>query len=130
MSRIYSSLDAAAEIGTTPRMLRRFLRGNDSWKNATYSGRYSFTESEMKSLKLQFEKWSGSKSKPRATQGVENELTHLDEDQGITVEQMHEMATNVQLRKEVKAKRAERYRKLEARISELRLRDNHVSQDA
>jgi len=132
MSRIYSSLEAAAEIGTTPRLLRRFIRQNDSWKNATYAGRYSFTEAELKSLTIQFNKWAGSKSRsasPR-TEGVEQELTHLDQDKGITVEEMHEMATNAKLRNEVRARRAERFRRLEERITELRLRDAHVSQDA
>jgi len=132
MSRNYTSLEAAAEIGTTARLLRRFIRQNDSWKNATYAGRYSFSEAELKSLKIQFEKWAGSKSRstPRPTQGVEEELLYLDQDKGITVEEMHELKTNPQKRREVRARRMARYGRLEQRIAELRLRDNHVSQDA
>lgn len=125
MSKIYSSQDAAEFIGTTPRLLRRFIRQNDSWKNATYAGRYSFTESEMNSLKLQFEKWQGTRSprKSSPTKGVESdELLHLDEDQGITVEQMHAAAKNPSLRRQIHANRIARQRKLEARIAELRLR--------
>lgn len=121
----YSSLDAAAELGTTPRLLRRFIRQNDSWKNATHAGRYSFTESEMKSLKVQFDKWQGTRSSRRPTSKVEaEELFHLDEDKGITVEQMHMMKRDPRLRSEVLARRQERFRKLNARISEVGIRNN------
>jgi protein gp37 len=116
----YSSMDAAAELGTTPRLLRRFIRQNDSWKNATHAGRYSFTESEMKSLKVQFDKWQGTRSSRRPTSKVEaEELFHLDEDKGIRPEQMSLMKTNPQFRNQVLANRAERYRKLNKRIAEV-----------
>lgn len=131
MSRSYTSLEAAAEIGTSPRLLRRFIRQNESWKNATYAGRYSFTESEFQSLKKGFNQWASTKSRsPRVTQEVPEELLHLDEDPGITVEQMHEAAKDPYKRKEILARRAERFRKLEARIRETGIRNNHVSQDA
>jgi hypothetical protein len=132
MSRIYSSLEAAAEIGTTPRLLRRFIRQNDSWKNATYAGRYSFTESELKSLTKQFNQWASTKSRstPRINEEAEQELTYLDEDKGITVEQMHLAAKNPHYRRQVLANRIERQRKLEARIAETRIRNNFTPQDA
>lgn len=131
MSKLYSSQDAAEFIGTSPRLLRRFIRQNDSWKNATYAGRYSFSESEVNSLKLQFEKWQGTRSPRKTTtrQGVEStELTHLDEDQGITVEMMHEAKRNPSLRRQIQENRIARQRKLEARISELRLRQNPATE--
>lgn len=130
MSRTYTSLEAAAEIGTTPRLLRRFIRQNDSWKNATYSGRYLFTEADLRALTKQFNDWSGSKSKSRPRIENVEELVHLDEDKGITVEQMHLAAKDPYLRKDILARRAERYRKLEARIRETGIRNNYVSQDA
>lgn len=123
MSKIYSSLEAAEFIGTSARLLRRFIRQNDSWKNATYAGRYSFTEAEVNSLKLQFDKWQGGRTtrKPSAS-GVESaELTHLDEDQGITVEQMHLARRNPELRKMIHANRIARQRKLNERIREVGL---------
>ena len=126
MSKIYSSQDAAEFIGTTPRLLRRFIRQNDSWKNATYAGRYSFTEPEVNSLKLQFEKWQGGRAtrKP-STQGVESaELTYLDEDQGISVEQMHAAKRNPELRKMIQQNRLARLKKLNARIAEVGLNGN------
>lgn len=123
MSKIYSSLEAAEFIGTSPRLLRRFIRQNDSWKNATYAGRYSFTEPEVNSLKLQFDKWQGGRStrKPSASGVESSELTHLDEDQGITVEQMHAARRNPALRKMIQENRIARQRKLNARIAEVGL---------
>lgn len=132
MSKIYSSLEAAEFIGTSPRLLRRFIRQNDSWKNATYAGRYSFTESEVNSLKLQFDKWQGGRStrKP-STQGVEsNELTYLDEDQGISVEQMHQARRNPQLRKMISENRMNRQRKLNERIREVGLNKLNLNDKA
>lgn len=116
----YSSMDAAAELGTTPRLLRRFIRQNDSWKNATHAGRYSFTQSEMNSLKIQFDKWQGTRSSRRPTSKVEaEELFHLDEDKGISVDEMLRMSRDGKLRREVHARRQERFRKLNARIAEV-----------
>lgn len=123
---IYSSMDAAAELGTTARLLRRFIRQNDSWKNATHAGRYSFTESEMKSLKIQFHNWQGTRSSRKTVSKVEaEELFHLDEDKGISVEDMHRMRTDPAFRRQVKARRIERQRKLEARIAEVGIRNTH-----
>lgn len=123
---LYTSMDAAEEIGTTPRLLRRFIRQNDSWNNATHAGRYSFTEAEMKSLKIQFEKWQGSRSSRRSVSKVEaEELFHLDEDKGISVEDMHRMKTDPAFRRMVIRRRNERLRKLEARINEVGIRNTH-----
>lgn len=125
----YSSMDAAAELGTTPRLLRRFIRQNDSWKNATHAGRYSFTESEMKSLKVQFEKWQGTRSSRRPTSKVEaEELFHLDEDKGISVDEMLRMPRDAKLRREVQARRQERFRKLNARIAEVGINNSPAAE--
>lgn len=121
---IYSSLDAAEELGTTARLLRRFIRQNDSWKNATHAGRYSFSEAEMKSLKVQFDKWQGTRSSRRPTSKVEaEELFHLDEDKGIHPGDMHLMKTDHKFRREVLNRRQERFRKLNARIAEVGIRN-------
>lgn len=131
MPNIYSSMDAAAELGTTPRLLRRFIRQNDSWKNATHAGRYSFTESEMKSLKIQFNSWQGTRSSRKPTSKVEaEELFHLDEDKGITVDDMHRMKTDPRFRQEVIERRKNRFRKLEARINEVGIRRTHEMEEA
>lgn len=130
MPNIYSSMDAAAELGTTARLLRRFIRQNDSWKNATHAGRYSFTESEMKSLKIQFNSWQGSRSSRKPVSKVEaEELFHLDEDKGIAVEDMHRMKTDPKFRREVIERRKNRFRKLEARINEVGIRRTHELED-
>jgi hypothetical protein len=119
---MYSSIEAAAEIGTTPRLLRRFLRQNDSWVNATQAGRYSFTESEMQSLKKQFKQWQGTRStRPaRISTRQETELSYLDQDKGITVEDMLRLQRDPKLRAQVRARRAERHRRLNERLSQMR----------
>jgi hypothetical protein len=112
---MYTSIEAAAEIGTTPRLLRRFLRDNDSWHNAGIGGRYLFTESEVKSLNIQFHKWH--KSKPVNTEKVDP-LDYLDQDPGITVEEMLELPKNPKLRADRLRVRAERFARLDARMRE------------
>lgn len=122
----YGSTEAAEAIGTTPRLLRRFLRSNDSWKNATQAGRYEFTEPELKSLEYQFNKWHAGR-KTRRTAKLENEeLEYLDQDKGITIEQMHELNDNITLRKEVLTRRMNRQRRLNERLAELKLEEQNA----
>lgn len=109
---MYSSIEAAAQIGTTPRLLRRFLRDNDSWRNAGIGGRYMFTESEVKSLNVQFHAWRGE----RPVKQVQDPLEYLDQDPGITVEQMLELPNNPKLKAEVLQHRYERQRRLDERL--------------
>lgn len=133
MSRIYTSLDAAEELGTTPRLLRRFIRENDSWTNATYAGRYSFTESDVAALRRDFTKWRSQRpTRKHSAPKVTDELTYLDEDKGIAPEEMSLMKTNPAFRRAVLARRQERFRKLEARIRETGIRNSpqRVYEDA
>lgn len=111
---MFTSIEAAAEIGTTPRLLRRFLRDNDSWRNAGIGGRYLFTEADVKSLNIQFHKWH--KSKP-AKEKVDP-LDYLDQDPGITVEEMLELPKNPRLKADVLRRRADRFHRLDARMRE------------
>lgn len=120
MSIRYDSTQAAEEIGTTPRLLRRFLRSNDSWKNATQAGRYEFTESEFQSLKTQFNKWHSGRKVRRIAKAEAEELDYLDEDKGISVSDMHRTKDDIALRKEVMHRRTLRQRKINERLAELK----------
>lgn len=124
-TKIYSSIEAAAEVGTTPRLLRRFLRANDSWKNATQAGRYSFDEAELKSLKVQFDHWQRTRiSRPQTrTSRQDKELDYLDQDQGITVEDMHRMKEDHRLRNSVLERRLERHRRLNERLAQMKFQN-------
>ena len=128
---MYSSIEAAAEIGTTPRLLRRFLRANDSWVNATQAGRYSFTESEMQSLKKQFNHWQGTRStRPtRTSQRQETELSYLDQDKGISVDDMLRVKKDPALRRQVLARRQERHRRLQERLSQMNFQKSQENAD-
>lgn len=108
---MFSSIEAAAAIGTTPRALRRFLRDNDSWRNAGIGGRYMFTEEEVKSLNIQFHKWNKTKPAKVKTEPVED----LDSP-GISVEEMLEMPKNPKLRADVLRMRSERMQRLTERM--------------
>lgn len=120
---IYGSIEAAAYLETTPRLLRRFLRANDSYKNATQAGRYSFTETEMVSLKKQFDHWQRtrlSRKPTRVTYMTQRELDYLDRDQGISPEEMVALKHDPKKRKDVLNRRLERHRKLNERLAECR----------
>ena len=126
MSKRYSSTEAAEEIGTTPRLLRRFLRSNDSWKNATQAGRYEFSQSELDSLKKQFNKWHANRRVRRIAKSESEELAHLDQDPGISVSQMHAAKDDRLLRKQILNRRLARQRRLNERMAELR-KEGHLS---
>lgn len=115
---MYSSIEAAAEIGTTPRLLRRFLRDpGNSWNTAGIGGRYMFTESDLKVLKVAFHKWH--KGKPATADAPKvDPFDYLDQDKGITVEEMLEMPKNPKLKADVLRRRADRFARLDARMRE------------
>jgi len=55
----------AAQLGTTPRRLRAFLRSEESTFQAVGSGaRYDFTESDLPALNSRFHTWNGTKAAP------------------------------------------------------------------
>lgn len=61
--------DVAAELGTTPRTLRQFLRSDHSTFQAVGSGaRYDFTERDLPTLKKRFTDWQKA-GKPRPDGG-------------------------------------------------------------
>ena len=111
---MYTSIEAAAAIGTTPRLLRRFLRANESWNAVGIGGRYMFSEPEVKSLNIQFHKWH--KSKPVTKTDDVDPLDYLDQDKGITVEEMLELPKNPRLRADRLKARAERMHRLNERM--------------
>lgn len=116
---MYSSIEAAAEIGTTPRLLRRYLRSNDSYRNAGIGGRYMFTEAEVKTLKKDFHAWHGTKPAPSSTKV--DPFDYLDQDPGISVEEMLQLPRNPKLKADVLRRRSERMHRLDARIKEVGL---------
>jgi len=112
---MYTSIEAAAEIGTTPRLLRRFLRDSgNSWNNAGIGGRYLFTESDVKRLNKEFHLWH--KSKP-AKEKVDP-YDHLDGEPLLTVEEMLGLNKNPKRKAEVLKLHADRLARLDARMRE------------
>lgn len=84
-----------------------------------------FTEEEVKSLNIQFYKWRGEKPK----RDLKDPLEYLDQDPGITVEQMLELPSNPRLRAEVLQHRAERQRRLDERLRECGIHPQPLYED-
>jgi hypothetical protein len=60
--------EIARELGTEPKLLRRFLRSPESTFQAVGSGgRYDFTEKELPDLKRRFKAWADKQTKPAVT---------------------------------------------------------------
>jgi len=62
-----NTAEVAAHLGTTPKILRAFLRSSSSTFRAVGSGaRYNFTESDLPVLAKKFSEWNRS-GKPKVT---------------------------------------------------------------
>lgn len=61
-----SARQAAEQIGTDAKTLRRFLRENDSYTNVGSGGRYSFTQREVTSMAKAFASWNVDRPKKTA----------------------------------------------------------------
>lgn len=62
----YTSAQAAAHVGTTPKSLRAMLRATPGWNNPGSAGRYVFAESDLPALERAFRDWSSSHRAPVA----------------------------------------------------------------
>lgn len=80
-----SAKQAAIEVGTDARTLRKFLRSDDCPFDAVGQGnRYEFTKTEVKKLKKLFIAWSaGSKKKAKVIEHdpAEEEVEEIDLDE-------------------------------------------------
>lgn len=115
---IYSSSEAAAIIGTEPRMLRRFLREFSEWHVLDTGGRYSFPADVLDKLEAEFNVWFGKRGSRAPKRSEPTELRYLDEIAPMPVEYLS-MKPNRHVREEAANRRAERQRKLQARLNEL-----------
>lgn len=64
-----SATQLAAQIGTDPKTLRRFLRENDSFRNPGSGKRYVFSAREAASVEKAFRAWDGKRSRRSQTTG-------------------------------------------------------------
>lgn len=56
--RSFTAVEAATELKTDGRTLRRFLRKHPAYQNAGSGGRYVFTEDDMPVLQKRFTEWN------------------------------------------------------------------------
>lgn len=53
---------AAEAMGTTPKILRQFLRADKRYANVGSSGRYTFTPRQVAGMKKHFAEWVGGRA--------------------------------------------------------------------
>jgi DNA-binding transcriptional MerR regulator len=111
--KIYSSTEAAAELGIDARMLRRYLRADDSYTNAGQGGRYNFTDQDLARLRHAM--------KPKGVVQVRQSLKeaddhYLDDDPGVPLRRytaaLQSPQALAQLRAERRWARARRQQRL------------------
>ena len=116
--KIFSAKDAAAELGTDGRTLRRFLRTPDSGFTPVGSGgSYSFTTADMPKLKAAFSKWNTRPSRNVVKSNASGRPL-IEDRPGLT----HTQARDPRLVKKITEERVDR---LEAA---LRATGKHISQ--
>lgn len=84
-----SAKEAAIQLGTTPRTLRKFLRSKQSPIDPVGQGnRYEFDTSDLKKMKKSFVAWSnGSKPKPeKVSSDIPREIASIEAEEDLEVE--------------------------------------------
>lgn len=67
MTNILTAAEAATELGTDPKTLRRFLRQDPTFVNAGSGGRYTFIDEDLPGLRDRFGTWQG---RPKGSKGT------------------------------------------------------------
>lgn len=125
------SKEVAALLGTTTRILRRFLRSPQSTFSAVGSGaRYDFNDSDIPTLRKRFIEWSGVKVDPELpAEHVERPTTTQDDrDVQVWSEEGPVVLPDIRdprILAQVRAAEAERVARLEERLMAAGL---HISQ--
>lgn len=80
MATIMTTAEIAADLNTTPRTLRKFLRSADSGFDSVGKGsRYAIEKKHMRSLTKRFNDWQAANAKPEATDEVDTPDTAADD---------------------------------------------------
>lgn len=122
--------DAAEKLGTTQKELRRFLRSDPSYTNASHTtaGRYNFTEADIPTLAKRFKVWQGKnvnrKRAPRVEQQPAKRKVNPEGEPGLPVSILKRKLTREETKQRDEISRA-RVVRLEA---QLMAAGNHLSQ--
>lgn len=65
--RSFTAVEAASELKTDGRTLRRFLRKHPAYQNAGSGGRYVFTENDIPVLQKRFTEWNDRSKTSKAS---------------------------------------------------------------
>lgn len=74
----FSAKQAAIQLGTDARTLRKFIRASDDFDSVGQGNRYEFTSKEIKAMKKKFDAWSSKK--PAKVNGTKVKDEVLDAD--------------------------------------------------
>lgn len=132
MAEGLSSKQVAAEIGTEPRTLRRFLRDDPTYRNAGSGGRYVFTTRDIPTLKKRFTSWQSGVEARRAkrdTSGLVNKSQKaIEEPEMIVIPRCTPQLRRVE-EEQIKRLHA-RLRECGLHVSQMRDREGWVAVDA
>ena len=103
--------EAAAELDTTPKILRRILRRSPGFGGVGIGGIYDLTPSQVEALRAVVPAKSESK----------DPYPELDQDQGFDPSLLHQMRYNPKIRAEVLARRKARESRLKNRLEDPRV---------
>ena len=112
-----STREAATELGTTPKVLRQFLRQDDTFGGVGSGARYIFNRNDLPRLKKRFAEWQGGRALSTVTK-----LDH-DGSPGLSVDVLRRK--DEKTRAMIKAQAEARVDRLEAMLME---RGLHISQ--
>lgn len=112
-----STRDVAAELGIAPKVLRQFLRQDETFGGVGSGSRYEFDPKDLPRLKKRFEAWKGDRALSTVTK-----LDH-DGQLGLPVEVLRRKDANT--RELIRRRAEERVDRLEAMLKE---RGLHISQ--
>ena len=112
-----NSREAAAALGVTPKLLRRYLRSNPDWSSAGLGGKYDFSPDDITKLARAL-----SPSRPPYPDGFD----WMNIDQGVPVEVMIAAKNNPVLRAQLRARRRARRAKLGNQMRALGIITTHT----
>lgn len=126
--------EAADKLNTDAKRLRRFLRADNTYRNAGHGGRYEFTEKDIPTLQKRFAKWAGAddakKKKPAPEASAKSDRREAPGRREVPA--MAEVVARIPANKLPDAVRAERDRLSRERVDRLEKRliatGLHISQ--
>lgn len=115
-----STRQIADELGTTPKILRQFLRQDDTFGGVGSGARYSLDKKDLPRLKKRFQEWAGDRALMKGKSYIKGEG-----EKGMSTSVLKKKKLTQAEKDEIKRKADARIDRLEAA---LRAKGLHISQ--